>query len=142
MILLVEDDEKVRRITRKRLVELGYKVMEATTAAQATELLDSNEPVSLVFSDIRMPGEMSGYDLAKWVLENRAGVRVLLTLGYNDFAVKKTRAVWEVLHIQVNRQHRRPTQANFARAVSGVQKSAHHKPLNLPQLTALPTCSN
>jgi len=89
LILLVEDDEKVRKITHKRLIELGYDVIEATTAVEAIELLESNKHVSLVFSDIRMPGKMSGYDLAKWVLENRLGIGVLLTSGYNDFVAEE-----------------------------------------------------
>ncbi|WP_176248301.1 PAS domain-containing protein [Sulfitobacter sp. HGT1] len=86
LILLVEDDDRLRRITHKRLVELGYEVIEASTATQAIGHLEGNAPVTLVFSDIKMPGGMSGYDLARWVLENRAGTGVLLTSGYNDFA--------------------------------------------------------
>lgn len=89
LILLVEDDEKVRSITQKRLVELGYRVIEAASAAEAITQLQGNEPVSLVFSDVRMPGRMSGYDLAKWVSENRVGIRVLLTSGYNNFAIEE-----------------------------------------------------
>lgn len=85
LILLVEDDDRLRRITRKRLVELGYGVIEASTAAQAIGLFAGDDHVTLVFSDIKMPGGMSGYDLARWVFENRAGTRVLLTSGYNDF---------------------------------------------------------
>jgi len=88
LVLVVEDNDAVRNITHKRLAELGYNVIEATTAGEALGLLKTNEPVSLVFSDIRMPGEMSGYDLAKWVFENRPDTKVLLTSGYNDFAEK------------------------------------------------------
>jgi len=86
LILLVEDDNAVLKITRKRIIELGYRLIEATTAEDALRLLASNVDVSLVFSDIRMPGAMLGDDLAKWVFENRPNTKVLLTSGYNDHA--------------------------------------------------------
>ena len=72
LILVVEDDTAVLSITCKRLIELGYDVIQATTAAEAIGQMETNEAVSLVFSDVRMPGQMSGYDLAKWVFENRS----------------------------------------------------------------------
>ena len=89
LILLVEDDEKLRTLTHKRLSELGYKITEAASAAEAITQLESDAPVSLVFSDIRMPGEMSGYDLAEWVNENRTGIPVLLTSGCNDLMIEQ-----------------------------------------------------
>jgi DNA-binding NtrC family response regulator len=60
-------------------------VIEATDASRAIELLESGRKVSLVFSDIRMPGPLSGYDLAAWVAEHRPGVKILLTTGYSEF---------------------------------------------------------
>ncbi len=89
LILLVEDEEKVRQMTHKRLIELGYNVVQATTGAEGTAVLESNHTISLVFSDVRMPGAMSGYDLAKWTLENREDVGVLLTSGYNDLSAEE-----------------------------------------------------
>ena len=89
LILLVEDEEKVRHMTHKRLIELGYNVVQATTGAEGTAVLESNHTISLVFSDVRMPGAMSGYDLAKWTLENREDVGVLLTSGYNDLSAEE-----------------------------------------------------
>jgi len=86
LILVVDDDKAVLRVTCKRLVELGYNAIEATTAAEAIELLETNETISLVLSDVRMPGEMSGYDLAKWLFVNRPQTAILLTSGYNDEA--------------------------------------------------------
>jgi PAS domain S-box-containing protein len=86
LVLVVEDDTAVLNITRKRLIHLGYEIIEATTAATAIRLLETRENVSLVFSDVRMPGQMSGYDLAGWVFQNRPDIKVLLTSGYNDFA--------------------------------------------------------
>lgn len=83
LVLLVEDDRAVLSVTRKRLMALDYKVIEASTAAEAINLLETSGPVSLIFSDVRMPGELSGYDLAKWAYDNLPGTRVLLTSGYD-----------------------------------------------------------
>jgi len=83
LVLLVEDDRAVLNVTRKRLMALGYKVIEASTAAEAIQLLERRGPVSLIFSDVRMPGKLSGYDLAKWACNNLTGIKVLLTSGYD-----------------------------------------------------------
>lgn len=87
VVLVVEDDDAVLRVTRKRLIALGYNVIEAKTAAEAIKLLEKGDPLSLVFSDVRMPGELSGYDLAEWLSQNRPDIQVLLTSGYNEYAV-------------------------------------------------------
>lgn len=84
LILVVEDDKMVREVTRKRLEALGYDVFEASTGAEAIERLQAGDPVSLIFSDVVMPGGMSGHDLAAWAIDNRPDVKVVLTSGYND----------------------------------------------------------
>ena len=66
-ILLVEDNNKLREATANRLESLGYAVLEAETGPEAINLLKSGEPIALVFSDIVMPGGMTGYDVAEWV---------------------------------------------------------------------------
>lgn len=83
LVLVVEDDAAVRKITHERLLALGYAVLSVTTAAEAVEKLQDNPKIALIFSDIRMPGAMSGYDLALWVRDNRPDTPVLLTSGYH-----------------------------------------------------------
>jgi PAS domain S-box-containing protein len=83
LILVVEDDHLIREATLQRLEALGYAVIEARTAPEAIEWLNSDEPVALVLSDFVMPGGMSGSDLARWVLAAKPGVRVLLMSAYN-----------------------------------------------------------
>lgn len=82
LILVVEDDSAVRRLTHERLLELRYKVIEASTVAEAIDLLQMENTVSLIFSDIRMPGDLTGYDLARWAHDHRPDIKVLLTSGY------------------------------------------------------------
>jgi PAS domain S-box-containing protein len=83
-ILLVEDNTDVRTVTARRLRNLGYSVIEAANAAQATETLGSGKRIDLVFSDVVMPGGMSGFELAQWLRSNLPGMRILLTSGFAE----------------------------------------------------------
>ena len=82
-ILIVEDNVPMRRIVRRQLVELGYRVIEAEGAAEALDLL-TREPVRLLFSDIVMPGEMNGIALAREALTRWPALQVILTSGFPD----------------------------------------------------------
>src|SRR5437016_9555126 len=57
-ILVVEDEVLIRLMISEYLREFGYRVVEARTGAEARRVLQSSQPVDLVFSDIRMPGDM------------------------------------------------------------------------------------
>jgi DNA-binding response OmpR family regulator len=79
-ILVVEDEVLIRLAIAEYLRECGYKVHEATHAAEAVAVMESPEvSVDVVFSDVVMPGEMDGFGLARWVRANRPGVEVILT---------------------------------------------------------------
>lgn len=81
-VLLVEDEVLIRMAASAYLQECGFKVLEASSAAEAIAMIQGSEtPIDVVFSDIRMPGEMDGFGLAKWIREHRAGLSVLLTSG-------------------------------------------------------------
>jgi PAS domain S-box-containing protein len=84
VVLVVEDDERVRRLTSARLADLGYVPREASSAAEALQILERGEKVDLVFTDLVMPGGMSGLDLAKLVQSRWSQVGVLLTSGYSE----------------------------------------------------------
>lgn len=83
-VLVVEDNDSVRRLTCRRLTELGYIVAEASNAVAALEILAENSAFDLVFSDIVMPGGLSGLDLAREVSHHFPHVHVLLTTGYAE----------------------------------------------------------
>jgi CheY-like chemotaxis protein len=78
------------------LESLGYAVLEAKTGPGAIALLESDAPVALVFSDIVMPGGMTGYDVAEHVCSMRPDLKVLLTSGYSDLGVKVKKTVSDV----------------------------------------------
>lgn len=83
LVLIVEDDAAVREATRQRLETLGYAALEACTAAEAREQLASHGGVRLVFSDVVMPGDEDGVNLARWIKAESPQVAVLLTSGYS-----------------------------------------------------------
>jgi CheY-like chemotaxis protein len=83
-ILVVEDNDSVRRLTCRRLSELGYGVAEAANAVAALEILAEDGNFDLVFSDVVMPGGLSGLDLAREVARHFPNVRSLLTTGYAE----------------------------------------------------------
>jgi PAS domain S-box-containing protein len=82
-ILVVEDDPDVRAITKAQLENLGYKVLEAETAAAALEILSMSE-VDLLLSDIILPGGMGGNELAKETRRLYPSVKILFMSGYSE----------------------------------------------------------
>jgi DNA-binding NtrC family response regulator len=79
-MLLVEDDPFVRMVTADYFREAGFLVIEALDAAEAIQVMSQTE-IDVVFTDIRMPGEMSGSHLAIWINERHKGLPVLITSG-------------------------------------------------------------
>jgi len=59
-------------------------------------LLESDEPIALVFSDIVMPGGMTGYDVAECVCSMKPDLKILLTSGYSDLGVKAKKTARDV----------------------------------------------
>ena len=82
-VLLVEDNLEVRDVARQRLEDLGYVVDEVGSGPEALQRLSQpGAAFDIVFSDVVMPGGMSGYDVARWVSERAPGTKLLLTSGY------------------------------------------------------------
>ena len=83
-ILLVEDEEIVRKLIRDALRTSGYTVVEAGDGAQAIEICRARqEPVDLVVTDVAMPN-MTGPELIERLLDSYPGLRVLFVSGYAD----------------------------------------------------------
>ncbi len=83
-ILVVEDDPRVRRVSVRRLRNLGHDVVEAESGPAALKILNSGERVDVVFSDVVMAGDMTGIELAHEVRKRWPNLRILLTSGYSD----------------------------------------------------------
>jgi len=81
-ILVVEDNIKLRAVLLKQLIELGYRVNAAGTAAEALALVDTGATVDLLLTDIVMPGKLDGCALAQEFVARRPGGKVVLTSGF------------------------------------------------------------
>jgi len=83
-VLLVEDSREVADVTTSMVEQLGYRVVRAENAAEALRHLQQGVQVDLVFSDIVMPGAMSGISLAETCRERYPGLPILLTTGFTE----------------------------------------------------------
>ena len=81
-ILVVEDVVLVRLVVTDQLRQQGFTIIEASSADEAIRILKAAVPVDLVFADVHLPGSsMDGFGLARWIGEEKPGVKVLLTSG-------------------------------------------------------------
>lgn len=86
-ILLVEDEDVVRGLTRKILMQAGYNVLDAQSGEEAIRLCRAHTgPIDLLLTDVVMP-EISGKEVADRMLELRPAIRVLFMSGYTDEAI-------------------------------------------------------
>lgn len=81
MILVVEDESLIRMSIADHLEESGFDVLEARDADQALELLIKNPGISIIFTDVDMPGSMDGIALAQLVRDRWPPIRVFVTSG-------------------------------------------------------------
>lgn len=81
-VLVVEDDEDVRRYAVSMLRELEYDVVEAGDGAAALRLLEMHPNIRFLFSDVGLPGEYNGRELAEEAVRRRSYLKVLFTTGY------------------------------------------------------------
>jgi PAS domain S-box-containing protein len=86
-ILLVEDEEMVRRLARRVLEGTGYAVLEAATGDEAIAIANRRDQrIDLIITDVIMPG-MSGQELSAKLREQRPGIPVLYVSGYSEEAI-------------------------------------------------------
>ena len=90
-VLLVEDDPRVRSMTRQRLEHLGYAVVEAADGPAALERLEACAGIDLVLSDVVMPGGIDGFELAERTQALYPHLPVLLATGFAPGAADAAR---------------------------------------------------
>jgi CheY-like chemotaxis protein len=84
LVLLVEDDFDVRTVIRRQLTDIGHMVIEAPAGDEALAVIDGVPELSVLVSDIVMPGAMDGRRLADLAKQMRPELRVVLVTGYAD----------------------------------------------------------
>ena len=83
-VLVVEDDPLVRFVAVQVLADAGFETLEAGDAAQALDALKGSERIDVLFTDVRMPGRMNGFELALVAQRRWPDLRVIVTSAYFD----------------------------------------------------------
>ena len=96
-VLLVEDNAEVAEVGRAYLEQLGYQVKHAASAQAGLDLIEREDRIDVMFSDILMPGGMNGLELARRVRRRFPDIAVLLTTGYSSSAQDAVAQGFEVL---------------------------------------------
>jgi len=89
-ILIVDDELGLRDIAQTVLESLGYTVLVAEGPPQALEILTQEPVIDLLFSDVIMPGDLDGYQLAKLATGINTKLKILFTSGYTDKAISNS----------------------------------------------------
>ncbi len=90
VVLVVEDDRTVQRMTRQTLEKYGYSVLVASDAAEAVDICRREEKkIDVMLTDVVMPGGMSGFELADWIIDNYPEIKTMYMSGYADEAVTR-----------------------------------------------------
>jgi CheY-like chemotaxis protein len=87
IVFVVEDDALVRNFVIAQLHGLGYRTIAAADSRAALAQIENGAPFDLLFTDVIMPGGMTGRELADEVGKRRPGTKVLYTSGYSDNAI-------------------------------------------------------
>lgn len=87
-ILVVEDDDSVRNVAEQMLTDSGFEVITAKDGKSGLEKFRQHPEIDLVFSDIVMPGGMTGIDMANRILQKKPNAPILFTTGYSDKSIR------------------------------------------------------
>ena len=98
-ILLVEDDENVRKVTLLMLERLGYQVSCAEDGEAALLALSTSDPFDLLLTDVILPGPMNGPDVADAATESDNGIKVLFMSGYTREALSNRYQLGETVDL-------------------------------------------
>lgn len=80
-VLLVDDQPEVAEVMQELLQECGYTVVAKSNTSAALDVLATNPEINIVVSDVVMPGELSGADIAEFAKE-MAGIKTVLVSGF------------------------------------------------------------
>jgi two-component system cell cycle sensor histidine kinase/response regulator CckA len=83
-IVLVEDEEVVRRLVSRVLGQEGYRVLDATSAEEGLAILGSESEADLLLTDVTLPGELDGVELSRRAREEREDLKLIYMSGYGE----------------------------------------------------------
>jgi CheY-like chemotaxis protein len=82
VVLVVDDDPDVLLVAATLLGEQGHTVLEASSGTEAMQIMHAHPEIAILFTDIVMPGDVDGFELAHQAKQLRPGLRVIYTSGY------------------------------------------------------------
>jgi CheY-like chemotaxis protein len=82
-VLVVDDNESVLETARETVADLGYRALAAHNGSEALQILKGSNKIDILFSDIVMPGSLSGIQLAEEARRLQPSLKVLLTSGHS-----------------------------------------------------------
>jgi len=119
-VLVVEDNIDVRRIVCRLLRDFGCTVIEANSGQAALDILHSDQKIDLIFTDVVMPGGMSGTDLVQVARRQRPGIKTLLTTGFAEASLRNQVQFADAGEI-ITKPYRRQDLARKLRSVLGLK---------------------
>jgi CheY-like chemotaxis protein len=93
-VLIVDDEEPVRKFVERVLRDAGYETAPAADGIEALERAQKIESLDLVVTDVNMP-HMTGDELARRLQQTRPGLKVLYLTGYSDRLFKEKTTLWQ-----------------------------------------------
>ncbi|ATR83567.1 response regulator [Pseudomonas sp. FFUP_PS_473] len=93
VVLIVEDEPAIRRVLHDYLAREGYRVLVAEDGAQAFEMLASKPHLDLMVTDFRLPGGISGVDIAEPAVKLRPELKVIFISGYPEEILESGSAI-------------------------------------------------
>ena len=106
-VLLVDDDRDVRDTAVNLLTVLGYQVLVAASGAEALDILERDDAIDVLFTDVVMPGGMDGGEVAEKAKLLRPNIKVLFASGYFEEALVKKGSIAANTHLLVKPYRRR-----------------------------------
>lgn len=100
VILLVDDEKEILEITRLNLERMGYSVLSCSNGEEAKEVIESDQDIDLLLTDVVMPGSLDGYQLAREAVQLRPDIKLLFTTGYSKVVPDFNLFEWNDITLQ------------------------------------------
>jgi CheY-like chemotaxis protein len=81
-VLVVEDESDLREMVVEELTDAGFHVLEAEIGEAALAIIDSGRPIDVLFTDVRLPGSVDGWEIARHARDTFPAIHVIYTSGY------------------------------------------------------------
>ena len=94
VVLVVDDEEPIRRVARRVLESGGYEVLDAANGLEALQLLDKGTAIDLLMADLRMP-QLGGSEMARRFRAARPDLKVLYVSGFTDELFDDRQLLWD-----------------------------------------------